>query len=135
MRAGRTAVTIDDLAGERLLQDPYAVPEWPTGSGRTTDRRTTDRRAAHGPGARPGARTVEEKLEQVAAAGGVVILPRSTALAYPRPDIVRLPVTGIGPHQVCLAWLGARSSLLIEEVADIAVGCEAGRGASRTVHG
>ncbi|MGK4585697.1 LysR family transcriptional regulator [Kitasatospora sp. HPMI-4] len=115
--AGRAAVTIADLAGERLLQDPSAVPEWPAGSGYRGGHRSTTR---------PAVRTVEEKVEQVAAGNGIVVLPRSVALAYPRPDIVRLPVTGIAPHQVCLAWSGARSSPLIEEFAEIALDCAAG---------
>jgi DNA-binding transcriptional LysR family regulator len=62
--AGAKALGIGDLAGKRLLQDPAAVPEW---------------RAA-GTEPPPAIRTVEEKLEHVAAGRGVVVLlPLSTA--------------------------------------------------------
>lgn len=110
--AGKPAVTVADLAGERLLQDPDAVPEW------------RDLPHPHGdePPPRPTVRTVEEKLEYVAAGVGMVILPRSTADFYTRPDVACVPVEGVGPNQVSLAWSADRHSPLVEEFAGIAAG-------------
>jgi DNA-binding transcriptional LysR family regulator len=112
--ADKDALSVADLAGERLLQDPAAVPEW--------------RAAATVPADPPPAvRTVEEKLEHVAAGHGVVVLPLSTATFYTRPDVTHVEITGIGPSQVCLAWEAGRHSGLIEEFVDIAVRVEAAR--------
>ena len=68
----------------------------------------------------PVMRTVEEKLEHVAAGHGIVILPRSTATFYRRPDVTCIPVEDIGPNQVSLAWDASRRSRLIFEFADLA---------------
>ena len=50
----------------------------------------------------PPFRTVEEKLEHVAAGRGIVVLPMSTATFYTRPDISHVLVCDIAPN---LAWL------------------------------
>ena len=101
--AGRSTLDLADLAGERLLQDPAAVPEWHGGTEPP-----------------PAIRTVEEKLEHVAAGHGVVVLPLSTATFYRRPGVVPVEISGIGPNHVCLAWDASRHSRLIEEFAAIA---------------
>ncbi|GAB2721099.1 LysR family transcriptional regulator [Kitasatospora kifunensis] len=109
--AGQASVGIADLADEQLLQNPDAVPEWrdlPTHAGSRPER------------SRPLAATVEEKLEYVAAADGMVILPLSTARFYTRPDLVHLAVEGIGPSQVCLAWSAGRRSRLLDEFRQLA---------------
>jgi DNA-binding transcriptional LysR family regulator len=108
-RAGKGVLRIADLAGERLLQDPAAVPEW----------------RVVGAEPPPAIRTVEEKLEHVAAGRGVVVLPLSTATFYTRPDIVHVEISDIGPNQVCLAWDAARRSPLIGEFVAIAAEHEA----------
>ena len=108
--AGKSAIGIADLAAERLLQDPDAVPEW-------RDLPRTQPGTTPPP---PSVRTVEEKLEYVAAGSGVVILPRSTAEYYARSDVAVVSVDDIGPNQVCLAWSAARRSDLIDEFAAIA---------------
>ncbi len=53
--AGKDTITVADLAGEHLLQDPAAVPEW---RDIATEMRSRRRRGV------PVFRTVEEKLEQ-----------------------------------------------------------------------
>jgi DNA-binding transcriptional LysR family regulator len=114
--AGKASVGIGDLAGEYLLQDPDAVPEWRD-------------LPAHGdapPRRRPRVDTVEEKLEYVAAREGLVILPLSTAVFYTREDIVHVPVHDIPPTQVHLAWSAARRAPLIAEFAELAAACYAG---------
>jgi DNA-binding transcriptional LysR family regulator len=110
--AGKNAVSIADLADDHLLQDPAAVPEW-----RDTAREMRTRR-----GSAPAFRTVEEKLEHVAAGHGIVLLPLSTADFYTRPGIAYVHVSDIPPNQVCLAWDAARRSPLIRDFAVIAAG-------------
>ena len=70
----------------------------------------------------PVFRTVEEKLEHVAAGHGIVLLPLSTAVFYTRPDITYSHVSDIPPNQVCLAWDAARRSRLIQDFAAMADG-------------
>jgi DNA-binding transcriptional LysR family regulator len=109
--AGKDTVTIADLADEHLLQDPAAVPEW---RDTATEMRNRSRRPA------PVFRTVEEKLEHVAAGHGIVLLPLSTAAFYTRPGIEYIHVSDIAPNQVCLAWDATRRSALIQDFAAIA---------------
>ena len=109
--AGKESVPLADLADEHLLQDPDSVPEW---RDIATELRTGTREPE------PLVRTVEEKLEHVAAGRGVVLLPRSAAAFYTRPDVVSLAVRDLGPNRVCLAWDAARRSGLVQEFVTIA---------------
>lgn len=111
--AGKDCVELADLADEHLLQDPDAVPQW---RDIATELQGGRRRSAV-----PVMRAVEEKLEHVAAGRGMVILPRSTATFYTRPDVVRLAVSDLDDNQVCLAWDSRRRSPLIREFADLAL--------------
>jgi DNA-binding transcriptional LysR family regulator len=109
--AGKEQVSIHDLADEHLLQHPEAVPEWQSVA---TEFRN---------GPRPSfvdARSVEEKLERVAAGRGFSVLPESTASYYYRPDVAWVPITDIAPNEVRLAWVSARRSLLIAEFVQLA---------------
>jgi DNA-binding transcriptional LysR family regulator len=110
--AGKETVRIADLADEHLLQNPDAVPEWREIA---TEMRNRDSRQPV-----PVIRTVEEKLEHVATGRGIVILPRSTATFYRRPDVTCIRVEDISPNQVSLAWDAMRRSRLIHEFADLA---------------
>ena len=58
-------------------------------------------------------RSVEEKLEYVAAGHGIIVLPLSATQYYTRPDIVYVPVTDAEPDEVLLAHEAARRSKLI----------------------
>jgi len=58
-------------------------------------------------------RSVEEKLEYVAAGQGIIVLPRSATQYYTRPDIVYVPVTDAEPDEVLLAHEATRRSKLI----------------------
>jgi DNA-binding transcriptional LysR family regulator len=109
--AGKETLGLADLADEHLLQDPAAVPEW-----RDVAREMRGR--ARRP--TPVMRSVEEKLEHVAAGHGIVILPRSTAVFYRRPDVVFATVEGIEPNHVSLAWDAANRSPLVREFTAIA---------------
>ena len=109
--ADRRSVTVEDLAAEHLLQDPDAVPEW------------RDVALELQSGERPEVpviHQVEEKLELVAAGAGICVLPLSTANFYTRPDVLPLPVDGLGPNEVALAWVAARRSPLIRDFAEAA---------------
>jgi DNA-binding transcriptional LysR family regulator len=110
--AGKETISIADLANEHLLQNPDAVPEWQEIAAEMRSRNI--RRPV------PAIRTVEEKLEHVATGHGIVILPRSTAIFYRRPDVTCIPVEDISPNQVSLAWDASRRSTLIYEFADLA---------------
>jgi DNA-binding transcriptional LysR family regulator len=111
--AGKTTVSIANLADEHLLQDPAAVPER---RDIATELRTGNRVSA------PVFRTVEEKLEHVAAGHGIVLLPLSTAAYYTRPGVSYARVSDIPPNQVRLVWDAARRSRLIQDFAAIAAG-------------
>jgi DNA-binding transcriptional LysR family regulator len=109
--AGKPVLRLADLAGERLLQSADAVPEWSTVADPPDPGRAREA---------PVVRTVEEKLEHVAAGSGVVVLPLSTARFYPRPDVTHLPIEDLPETQVCLAWDSARRTPLIREFAALA---------------
>jgi DNA-binding transcriptional LysR family regulator len=110
--AGKEAVTVADLAAEHLLQDPDAVPEWRDIA--------IELRDGQPPGRVPPFRTVEEKLEHVAAGHGIVVLPLSTATFYTRADISHVLVCDIAPNQVCLSWDSLRRGPLIRDYVAIA---------------
>ena len=110
--AGKDAVMVADLAAEHLLQDPAAVPEWRDVA--------VELRDGQPPGRVPAFRTVEEKLEHVAAGHGIVVLPLSTATFYTRSDISHVLICDIAPNQVCLAWDRLRRSDLIRDYVAIA---------------
>jgi DNA-binding transcriptional LysR family regulator len=101
-------VAIADLAGDRLLQDRAAVPEWVQVAG-------DDESAPL-----PAINSVEEKLELVAGGAGVAVIPLSTAQFYTRSDVVVVPVRDVAPSRVALAWLTHAAPVNIEEIAGIA---------------
>jgi len=90
--AARDAVTRADLAAQAEILHLCANPE--------------------PGGARPlsAVRTVEEKLEYVAAGRGITYLPLSATLLYGRPDVVYRPVTDLPPDEVALATAAGRTS-------------------------
>ncbi|MFG1623199.1 LysR family transcriptional regulator [Kribbella sp. NPDC049227] len=109
--AGKPVIDITDLAGEHLLQEPDAVPEW-------RDIALELRTGAPKP--LPALRSVEEKLEHVAAGTGISILPLSVATFYHRSDVAAVPVSDLATNKVCLAWTASRRSRLIYDFADLA---------------
>ncbi|WP_037868596.1 LysR family transcriptional regulator [Streptomyces sp. NRRL S-813] len=109
--ADKASVTVGDLAAEHLLQDPDAVPEWRD----VALELRGDRRPEV-----PPIHQVEEKLELVASGAGICVIPLSTAGFYTRPDVIALPVEGIGPNKVALAWVASRRSPLVHDFAEAA---------------
>ena len=93
--SAESTVSIADLADLDLVQNPDAVPEWRDASAQARSRKAVGRARS---------RTVEEKLELVANEQGIVVLPKSTADYYTRPDVVYRPVRDIPPSQVALAY-------------------------------
>jgi DNA-binding transcriptional LysR family regulator len=93
--AQRAGLSTADLAGERHLRylQPAPVP------------------GVSGP-QRP-LRSVEEKLEHVAAGHGIIVLPLSATQYYSRPDVVYVPVVDAELDQVYLASEATRRSKLI----------------------
>jgi DNA-binding transcriptional LysR family regulator len=106
--AGRDKVSLDDLAGEVLLQPVAAVPEW---RGRT--------------GTAGTAPTVEEKFELVAAGRGIIIVPDSVAGYYRRPDLSFVPVADLPHSRVCLVVEARRNSAVLQELVRFAGSAEA----------
>ncbi|MBY8880088.1 LysR family transcriptional regulator [Actinacidiphila acidipaludis] len=109
--ASRESVTVGELAAEHLLQDPDAVPEWRDVALELRGRQRPEVRVIH---------QVEEKLELVASGAGICVLPLSTAAFYTRPDVIPLPVEGLGPNEVALAWAASRRSPLVHDFAEAA---------------
>ncbi|MFD7285275.1 LysR family transcriptional regulator [Streptomyces sp. NPDC059863] len=115
--ADKGVLSVNDLAAEHLLQHPDAVPEWRDIATELSSAPPSEERRA----TPPPLRTVEEKLENVAAGRGVVVLPLSTATYYTRPDVTHVEISDIAPNQVCLAWASGRRDPLISEFASIAM--------------
>ncbi|UOX91666.1 LysR substrate-binding domain-containing protein [Amycolatopsis sp. FBCC-B4732] len=111
--AGKESVRVADLADEHVLNDPDAVPEWRDVAVELRDGTAPRRREF---------RSVEEKLEHVAAGRGIAVVPRSTSAYYTRPDVAHVPVEDLPPNEVCLAWVATRRSRLISEFAEIIAG-------------
>jgi DNA-binding transcriptional LysR family regulator len=97
--ASRESISIEDLAGDDLLQDPDAVPEWRDIAAQIPRPERREVRPIY---------SVEEKLELVAAEAGVAVIPESTASFYRRPDVTIIPIRNIEPNRVSLAWLASQ---------------------------
>jgi DNA-binding transcriptional LysR family regulator len=108
--AGKGTADITDLAAERVLRHD-GVAEWDDIFAGLPDRQPQR--------PLPTMRTIEETLEHVAAGRGIVVLPLSAARYYARPDIIHIPVSGIAPAYVYLAWEPSRHSVLLTEYVSI----------------
>jgi DNA-binding transcriptional LysR family regulator len=93
--AGRASLSTADLAGERHLRYLQRAP------------------VPGVPGPQRPLRSVEEKLEHVAAGHGIIILPLSATQYYTRTDVVYVAVVDAEPDQVYLAVEATRRSKLI----------------------
>jgi DNA-binding transcriptional LysR family regulator len=65
-------------------------------------------------------RSVEEKLELVAAGKGVCVLPEGVARYYKRPDVTYVLVGDMAPNEVHLAYSADRRSAILAELVTIA---------------
>ena len=100
------SVTVAELAGEYLLQDPDSVPEW-------RDVADEIREGTRRP--LPDIRTGDDAAELVAAAVGIVIVPQSVARLHSRKDVVAVPVTDVAESRIALAWLEENTTADVEE--------------------
>lgn len=111
--AGHEAVGILDVGDEPLMWTERAPREWvdwwavnprPDGSeprwGPTND-------------------NVEEMLEQVAEGVAICFAPSSMARYYTRPGMVWVPLTGVEPLRVALAWADGADGPLVRSFAEI----------------
>lgn len=112
-------IDVADLADEHLLQDPSVVPEWAALAVEVADgsRRPLPRMSG-----------VDDAVEQVAAGVGVLIVPQSVARAHSRKDVVAVPVAGVAPTAIRLAWSTEAKSDDIEDF----IGVVRGRSANTT---
>ena len=60
-------------------------------------------------------RSVEEKLEHVAAGRGISFVTRSETLFFSRPDISYVPIPELAPDQVCIAMAASRTAPLADD--------------------
>ncbi|MVZ99986.1 LysR family transcriptional regulator [Actinomadura sp. LD22] len=118
--AGNASVGILDVGDEPLMWTERAPREWvdwwavnprPDGSeprwGPTND-------------------NVEEMLEQVAEGVAICFAPSSMALYYTRPGMVWVPLTGVEPLRVALAWADGADGPLVRSFARIVRGLVTG---------
>jgi len=110
---------VADLADEHLLQEPSTVPEWAALAAEIADgtRRPLPRMAG-----------LDDAVEQVAAGVGVLIVPQSVARVHSRKDVRVVPVSGVAPTSVRLAWATEDKT---DDVEDF-IGVVRGRSANTT---
>lgn len=101
-------LTLADLAGEQLVQDPAEVPGW-------VELATVTR--LDWP-----AMTVKDAIEVVASGTGVVVVPMSVARLHARKDVVTRPVLDGPESQVGLAWLKENEDPRVETFVGIVRG-------------
>jgi DNA-binding transcriptional LysR family regulator len=106
-------IDVADLADEHLLQDPDTVPAW----------REVATEVRDGSRYPVPPMTAHQTVESVAADAGLAVLPMSVARVHHRKDVVAVPVTGVPPTTVALAWLRARD----DETCQAFVGVVRGR--------
>ena len=87
-------IDVSDLAGEQLLQPSSTVPEWLA----VTAPELADRADAMPP------MSIKAAVSVAAAGSGMVIAPLSVARLHHRKDVVQVPVSGVAPSRIGLAW-------------------------------
>jgi DNA-binding transcriptional LysR family regulator len=106
--AGRRRLRLDELAGEPR-------PTWPG-----ADRLTADYWAAteDGPPAPPGPTVsdLSQTLEVVALGQAIAFLPASIVARNERPDLVAIPVSGLSPSSIAMAWPERAASPAIRQL-------------------
>ncbi|PTL71526.1 LysR family transcriptional regulator [Rathayibacter caricis DSM 15933] len=117
--ADAESVDVADLADEHLLQEPSAVPEWAAVAVEIADgsRRPLPRMSG-----------LDDAVEQVAAGVGVLIVPQAVARVHSRKDVRAVPVSGVAPTAVRLAWVTEEKT---DDVEDF-IGVVRGRSSNTT---
>ncbi|HEX3803256.1 MAG TPA: LysR substrate-binding domain-containing protein [Solirubrobacteraceae bacterium] len=96
--ADREAITVTDLLDEHWLQMPGRDGLWRDFWLATAHRNGVE------PLLGPEVHTVEEQLTATVTGGYVSLTPESVATFYRRPGISYVPVVGIEPSEVAIAW-------------------------------
>ncbi|MFK0128350.1 LysR family transcriptional regulator [Streptomyces nigra] len=120
-RARDGEIALADLAGERVLEYAEASEAW--SAVWNADPRPDGTRPDHG----PAFHDMEELLGYVRGGRGIAYVPGSAAAAFPRSDIAYVPVTGVPPGQVALAWPARRRSPVVSGFVETARAAVAGR--------
>jgi DNA-binding transcriptional LysR family regulator len=102
--AGRPSVGLADVAGEPVLRYADAPAAW--NAFWTMEPRPDGGEPRHG----PAVHDMEEIVQYVRAGSGVAFLPEPVSRAFPRPDVAYVPLTGVPPGQVALAWHAGQES-------------------------
>ncbi|WP_458319599.1 LysR family transcriptional regulator [Mycolicibacterium brisbanense] len=111
--ATKPSVRLAELRTRKLLFDPQVLPEWKSLA--PPEQRWAPPRSA--------IRSVEDKLEHVAAREGFVVLPRSATAYYRRPDVRVVPIEDLEPGQVSLIWNAAVDNPVRDEFVAAALAC------------
>jgi DNA-binding transcriptional LysR family regulator len=112
--AARRSLSIMDVKDVPLAWTRRAPPEWVDWW--AVNPRPDGSRATWG----AENHNVEEMLDHAAAGNGACISPASMAACYRRPDIVWVPLTGVNPLRIELAWDREADSPLVEEFVRVA---------------
>jgi len=106
--ARKAELSLGDLAQTTVVRpaspDPVWNDFWTAGCSQTVD-----------------ARTLESALEMISARRAVAISAAGWARFYPRPGVRNLPVDGLSPSEVALAWRRGEASPLVRRFVDIAL--------------
>ncbi|MFF7331710.1 LysR family transcriptional regulator [Streptomyces sp. NPDC090306] len=86
--AGRTSVTVEELAGEEVAPCAFGTADW-------TSYRILGADV-------PPTESYEDKLELVASGRAIAVLPLGDRRSSLRPDLVTVPIEGAPPSQVVL---------------------------------
>jgi len=97
--ARRTSVTLDDLARDKVLRPPSAIPAYLDESlvpKHTSDGRPIERG--------PTFATIQEMFALVGAGKGMYPVPAHTLRYYARPDVAYLPIDNAPPFEWAFTW-------------------------------
>jgi DNA-binding transcriptional LysR family regulator len=111
--SGRPSAGIADVAGEPMLRYADAPPAW--NAFWSVDPRPDGGRVRYG----PAVHDMEEIVHYVRAGSGIAFLPAPVSAAFRRPEIAYLPVTGVPPGRIVLAWDAVRESALVTAFAEV----------------
>lgn len=103
---------VADLAGEHLLQEAAACPEWAAVADEVRE----------GTRVEPPPMTLAEAVEVAASGAGIVVVPMSVARLHQRKDVRYVPVTGVASSQVGIAWLADNEDPRVETFVGIVRG-------------
>lgn len=117
--ARRTSVSVEDLARDKVVQAPCAIPDYWRES--RTPRRTPGGRPIE-PG--PMAETFQEVLTLVGAGQGTFPVGAHAEQFYPRPDVAYVPIRDAPPLEWAPAWraggLTARVEAFVQATQEVA---------------